>query len=174
MRSGALQLSGLRLADGSSILPKLFPALTLQAGEEWLIKPMCSKTEKAHVVQPRRVRVGATTPHMNPVFWVVSLLVTAAKAGQPITDYLFRPLAPDRQNFRNAPLESSALKHAFKKRFADAGVLEGQTPYGIRRGVIQAGVAAGRSQEEVMAQAHMLTPGVFKRYTDPLRHLRDR
>ena len=53
-------------------------------------------------------------------------------------------------------------------------MLEGQTPHGIRQGAIQAGVAAGRSQEGVMAQAHMLTPGVFKRYTDPLRHLQDR
>ena len=136
---------------------------------------MCSKTEKANVVQPRRVRFGvAGVGIMDPVLWVHSVLRTAAIAGQPITRYLFRPLARDHQGFQNAALESSALNHAFKKRFAGAGVLDGQTPHGIRRGAIQAGLAAGRSPQDVMAQAHMESPSVFKRYTDPLRHRLDR
>ncbi len=172
---GGLQLSGLLLPDGSSAVPSLFPEVKLQAGQEWLIKPMCSKTEKANVVQPRRVQFGvAAMSIMDPVFWVYSVLRTAENAGQPISSYLFRPLARDRQAFQNAALESSALNHAFKKRFAGAGVLDGQTPHGIRRGAMQGGVAAGRSTQDVMAQAHMVSPSVFKRYTDPLRHRLDR
>ena len=171
---GGLQLSGLLLLDGSSAVSSLFPEVKLQAGQEWLIKPVSSKTEKANVVQPRRVQFGAAVGVMDPAFWVYSVLRTAAYAGQPIVSYLFRPLARDRQRFQNAALESSALNHAFKKRFAGAGVLDGQTPHGMRRGAIQAGRAAGRSAEDVMAQAHMKSPSVFQRYTDPLRHRLDR
>ena len=141
---GSMQLAGLRLADGSSALPKLLPYLTLAPGEEWLIKPMRTKTEKANMVRPRHET-------------------------EAITVQLVRPMTRNRQGFQETPLKSTALNYVFK-RLAEAGVLVGQTPHGIRRGAIQAAGAAGRSPQE----AHMVTPGVFQRYRDPVRHLRDR
>ncbi len=171
---GGVQLAGLRLADGSSALGKLAPVLTLAIGEVWLIKPMQTKTEKANVVQPRRVRFGVGVHHLDPAVWVHRAILMAALARQPITGQLVRTLTRDRQGFQETPLQSTAVNHVFKKRLSEAGVLEGQTPHGIRRGAIQAAVAAGRSPQEVMEQAHMVTPGVFQRYMDPVRHLRDR
>ena len=76
------------------------------------------------MVQPRRMQFGAAVGVMDPAFWVHSVLRMASYAGQPIVRYLFRPLARDRQRFQNAALESSTLNHAFKKRFAGAGVLD--------------------------------------------------
>ena len=132
---------------------------------------MCSKTGKANVVQPRRVQFGVPALGiMDPGFWVYSVLQTAENACKPNSSYLFRPLARDRQQCQNVALESSALNHALKKRFAGAGMLDGQTPHGICRGASQAELAAGRSPQDVMVQAHMEWPSVFKRYTDALRH----
>ena len=171
---GGMQLAGLRLADGSSALPKLWLVLTLAPGEEWLIKPVQTKTEKANVVRPRRVQFGVVAHDLDPGVWVHRALLTATLARQPITGHLVRPMTRDRQGFKEAPLKSTALNCVLKKRLSEAGVLAGQTPHGIRRGAIQAAGAAGRCPQEVMEQAHMVTPGVFQRYMDPVRHLRDR
>ena len=170
---GCLQLASLRLPDGSSAWAKLAPVLLLRPGDEWFIKPRSTKTEAPNVVQPRHVRHGDVTFCLEPAVWVHRVLLTAGRIGQPIADYLFRPMRPDRQGFQEAPLQSTTLNQMFKKRLTEAGMLAGQTPHGIRRGAIQAGVAAGRSQAQVMEQAHMRTPRVFERYVDPFRHIRD-
>ena len=111
---GGMQLAGLRLADGSSALPKLLPYLTLAPGEEWLIKPVRTKTEKANVVRPRRVKFGVVAHDLDPAVWVHRALLTAALARQPVTGQLVRPMTRDRQGFKEAPLKSTALNYVFK------------------------------------------------------------
>lgn len=120
---------------------------------------MQTKTEKANVVQPRRMQFGVMAWDLYPSVWVNRLLLTAALARQPMTGFLIRPMTCDRQGFQEAPLDSAAINYVFKQ-LAAAGVLAGQMPHGIRRGAIQAGVTAGQSREEVMAQAHADAPGV--------------
>ncbi|KXZ42531.1 hypothetical protein GPECTOR_138g662 [Gonium pectorale] len=94
----------------------------------------------------------------------------AGAAGQPITDYVFRPLAPTRQHFREAPYSSNALNARVKLHLHSAGLYEGETNHSFRRGALQAGADRGMSVAELMRMGQITSASTLKRYIDPAKN----
>ena len=167
---GALRVSNLLLPDGQPALSKLIPVHAFQPGDELWIRPDRTKTEPGNRVKVRIVTALAETV-LSPTLWLHCLLVTASKAGAPVQEHLFRPMTPSQLGFKEAPYKSSALNSMYKKRMADAGVVNGHTPHSSKRGALQAEAAAGKQMPDLLKDACMVSPVVMQRYLDPHRHV---
>ena len=99
---GSLRISSLQLLDGQPAGSRLFPGHTFQPGEVLLVRPERTKTEVGSRVQARKVS-ALVDPVLSPTMWLHRLFVTAAAAGAPVQGYLFRPMTPNQQGFKEAP-----------------------------------------------------------------------
>ena len=102
--------------------------------------------------------------------WLQKLLTLSLELGQPITNFLSRPLGKDKKSFRERRLTSAAIATITMQRFSAAGVLGKHTVHGSRRGSMQHAVyVLGRSAEQAGAAAQIRTPAIVQRYLDPFR-----
>ena len=94
----------------------------------------------------------------------------SAPDGSAISDYLFRPLRPDRHGFREAPLSGSALGARIRMHLMMASVYEGETNHSFRRGSLQHAAGQGASLDTLHAQSQIRSADVLRRYLDETRH----
>ena len=99
-------------------------------------------------------------------------LAAYSTAGHPIVNFLTRPLARDKQSFKEEGMTSADLNMRFKQHLVAAGVYRGQTIHGTRRGSMQHAVhSEGRGLDEVARQAQIRTRAIVHRYLDRARHM---
>jgi hypothetical protein len=106
-----------------------------------------------------------------PVRRLHELLADAAVTGQPIRQYLCRPLSADRTTFLEQPLTVAAFEEDVAAHFEAAGVEYHATLHGSRRGSLQAGAAQGMSLAEIGRMGQIKTPRVQVMYVAADRHL---
>ena len=92
-------------------------------------------------------------------------------SGQITGKYLFSPLRSDQQAFANKPLSASALGKRLSKHLTDAGLYDGESNHGFRRGQIQNMVASGMAQQEISQVTQIKTLSVIDLYADLSRHV---
>eukprot|EP00884_Botryococcus_braunii_P022058 jgi/Botrbrau1/8536/Bobra.0359s0001.1 len=103
--------------------------------------------------------------------WLLQQYWQVAKAeGAPLTDVLFRPLAPNQGAFLEKMVDTSTYHARLKIHFAAVGVPYPATPHGCRRGAYQAAVQEGATIDEVGELARIVTPKVRAIYADRHRH----
>ena len=103
--------------------------------------------------------------------WLQRVLTLSLELGQPITNFLSRPLGKDKKSFRERGLTSAAVARMTLQHFTAAGILGKHTVHGSRRGSMQHAVhVLGQSAEQAGAAAQIRTPAIIQRYLDPFRH----
>jgi hypothetical protein len=108
---------------------KLLPFLKLEVGEQLAFKP----TSLKHNLYPERMIVTYTGGVLCPVRRLHDNLADAAATGQPIQQYLCRPLSADRATFLEQPLTVAAFEEDESAHFEAAGVEYHATLHGSRR-----------------------------------------
>jgi hypothetical protein len=157
----------LGLCVAGSALSFIVPALSLQPGAMLSYLPDHTKTGNAD--GPMQVQLRADI--LDSTMWLQRLLLESESQGHPITNFIARPLAPNKATFLERCITSSELANRAADRFADAG-FEGYTRlHGARRGSIQhARVIGGKPRHLVQEQAHIRTVDVMKVYESPEGH----
>eukprot|EP00798_Chlamydomonas_sp_ICE-L_P002820 gene2820-biopygen7963 len=86
-------------------------------------------------------------------------------AGYGVTDFIFRPMAPNKRSFSVVPYSSSAFTHMLERRLDSMGQDEGETSHSFHRGSMQHAYATcglvGAS-----LQGHVKSPEILWRYLD--------
>ena len=80
--------------------------------------------------------------------------------------HIFRPTASDRVSFREESLTTAACRSRLKSALASADADEGETTHSFRRGASQDARANGEDPALTMERMHVVTPAIYRRYTD--------
>lgn len=153
----------------------LFPWLTqrssvIQAGLQYQIATCGTKT-----VQRRRAGVVALEAKAEEEAELCFLrrlqqfMRDCQDAGLEDSCYLIRPEWPNHRGFKGAGMTSGVLNKRFQRLLMQAGLYEGETLHGIRRGTMQDAVGQGKSVAEVGAHALQKTMAVTEMYLDTSR-----
>jgi integrase len=86
--------------------------------------------------------------------------------------WLFSPQAKNRVGVADAPYGSSAFAHRLRSHLEEAGLDEGETAHGLRRGRTQALVDSGLEAAEVMQVMGMRSAKTYALYSDRSRPTR--
>ena len=96
--------------------------------------------------------------------WLQRVLALSLELGQPITNFLSRPLGMDRKSFIQKKLTSAAVARVTMQHFPAAGIPGKHTVHGSRRGSMQYAVhVLGQSAEQAGAAAQIRTPAIVQR-----------
>lgn len=106
------------------------------------------------------------------ITWLQLLLTKSEEAGLPITNYLTRVQARDRQILQEKGVSSAELANRVKKHFEAADIYNGQSTQNSRRESMQHDVHnLSKSKQSLGEAAQIRTPGNVARYLDLFRHL---
>ena len=98
-----------------------------------------------------------------------AFMQTCDELGCPLlapTGHLFRPTASDRVSFREESMTTAACRSRLKSALASADADEGETTHSFRRGASQDAKANGEDPAATMERMHIVTPSIYRRYTD--------
>ena len=122
---------------------------------------------KIHL-QPDKTKTGARDGPMSvetrgdelcSMTWLCSVLVLSWELGQPITNFLSRPLGKDKKSFSERRLTSAAVARITQQQFGAASITSKHTVHGSRRGSMQHAVhVLGQSADQAGAAAQIRTP----------------
>lgn len=105
-----------------------------------------------------------------------AFMSTCDRLGHPLEvpfGHLFRPADSTRVALRETSMTTAACRSRLKSALVAAGADEGETTHSFRRGATQDARLAGEDPAVTMGRMHIVTPGVYRRYTDqgcPTRH----
>lgn len=100
------------------------------------------------------------------------LLAAHEAAAHPITNWITRVQARNKQGFEEKGMSSAEIANRVKQHMKAAGIYANHTVHGSRRGSMQHDVyVLGKSAEEAGRAAQIRTPEIVQRYLDPHRHL---
>ena len=108
------------------------------------VRPYHTKTRQ-HQVGPTIALRSGEQEELSCEAWLGLMLEEYAEAGHPITGYIFRPMAPDRQSFREGGISSSLATQELATMLKRAGLYEGESSHSYRVG----GARGGGTEEEV-------------------------
>ena len=115
---------------GEAGLPYVYPDLKLGPGARLAFMPDRTKMG----AKDGAMQVEITKDKCCAILWLRRNLTAYEAAGQPITDWITRPMARDKQKFQEAGLSSAEIASVVKQRMKAAGVCAGHTVHGSRRG----------------------------------------
>jgi hypothetical protein len=145
----------------------IFPDLRLRPGAVLSYLPDHTKT--GNVDGPMQVQLRADL--LDSTSWLNRLLAESHAQGHPITNFIARPLAPNKAYFLEHGITSSDLASRATAHFADAGLGGHTRLHGARRGSIQhARIIERKPRHVVQEQAHIRTADVMKIYESPEGH----
>ena len=152
---------------GAAVLPYIYPEIKLQQGARVALMPDHTKTG----AKDGAMHVEITLCKMCAMSWLRRTMQAYEAAGQPITDWITRPMAKDKQNFVEAGLSSAEIANRTKLHMKAAGIYSGHTVHGTRRGSMQDAYERGKSLQQIGESAQIRTEAIVKRYLDPHRHV---
>jgi hypothetical protein len=155
---------------GSNGLPLILPTISMAVGDVLHFRPY----ELKQNFHPQDMLVPYQTGVLCPVTRLQQLLVESFQQGQPITQYLCRPLAPDHKRFLEASLSVAAFESDVDSHFSAAGVTYHATLHGGRRGSLQTMHQAGQPLAAVGEKAQIKTVRIQELYVNPQGHLPSR
>ena len=113
------------------------------------------------------MHVDLTDASYSAVPWLRRDIAAYEEAGQPITNWITRPLTRDKRSFQEMVLSSSVIAERRRLHWKAAGSDDGQTVHGSRRGSMQHDAyVLGKTLEEIAESAQIRTPAIVRRYLD--------
>ena len=166
---GKLQWSDFSLPEGQ---PAPFPLPgPMQTGFSLVIRTNGTKTVKGQRSGPFTLTATDDRPH-SCLPRLGQYLHLRFPAGQIATSqFLFSPQALDQSSFANRGMTASAINHRLTKHLQDAGLYEGESNHGFRRGQIQSMIAAGLERTAISQVTQIKTASVVDLYADLHRHV---
>lgn len=160
--AGAVRLDNIVLPTGGSALPFLVPATTLAAGAVLHVLPDNTKNKKGG-----HCPVTLTCDVLCFSTWLERATHHYAVAGQPITNFLTRPLQPGSKTlFAEKPMSSSNAWASLTKHLKALGIYTGQSVHSTRRGkMIHKQLNLHESHKQI-SEAAMCNEQNAKYYTD--------
>ena len=166
--AGALRLENIVLPDGASAVPFLAQA-QLQAGAVIHLLPDTTKNKKGG-----HCKITLSGDVLCFSTWFQKALPYYTAAGQPITNFVIRPLAVGTKLFAEKPMTCSNAWHRLTKSLKALGIYSGQSVHSTRRGhMIHKQQHLHESHKEI-ADAAMCNEQNAKYYTDVHRPTRFR
>jgi len=157
----------LNCCTGGNALSAIFPELHLGVGAKTLWLPDDTKTGG----EDGPMEVSVLDSPLCSVAQLLECLTTYAAQNQPITNFLTRVLNPERTGFVEKAMSSNDIGARAKNHLQSAGLYEGHTVHGTRRGSMQHAVQNGMSVEDVSRKAQIKTPAIANLYLNPFGHL---
>ena len=152
---------------GHSAIPYLQPKLSLPKGAKVHQQP--DKTKTGARDGPMAVEIRGDK--LCSMAWLQKAVALSSELGQPIINFLTRPLGKDKKSFMERGLTSAAVARVDMQYFSAAGIPGKHTVHGSERGSMQHAVhVLGQSAEQAGAAAQLRTPAIILRYLDPFRH----
>lgn len=169
---GKLTLQDMFQSDGSTPLQLPLPLPgAIPEGFQLIVKHRGTKTRQTGRSDPV---VFTFSPQRHPLHCFIARLslyhALCQHAGHPLLHYLFRPENPQRDGFKESEFSSSALAGRLAHHLSKAGIHEGESPHGCRRGKLQHEQAAGMVLADLASHAQLKTPRVLALYLSPHRH----
>eukprot|EP00884_Botryococcus_braunii_P013002 jgi/Botrbrau1/21702/Bobra.43_1s0098.1 len=146
--------------------PYLNPTLQIPLGAAVLFKAI----ELKHNLHPEVMIITRRDGSLCPIRRLHTLLAQSAVLGHPVTQFLCRPLAANKNQFLERSLSVAAFEDDIDTHFIAANIPDHATLHGSRRGALLHHDQQGQSLEALGLLAQIKTPSVTKRYIDPTRH----
>lgn len=167
--AGGIRLQDIKLPTGGSAISFLFPTVQLQPGAQLHFIPETTKNKKGG-----HCTVTLTCDVLCFSSWFILLCHAHLAAGQPITNYITRPLNSSGKVFSEAPMSSSATWARLTKHLKQYGMYKGQSVHSTRRGSMLHHKEAHQASYDDIGEAAMCTKDTAKYYTDRHRPTRIR
>ena len=167
--AGGMRLQNIVLPTGGTAIPFLLPQVQLQPGAQLHLLPDVTKNKKGG-----RCTVTLTCDVLCFSFWLQLLVPAHTAAGQPITNYITRPLNSSGKVFSELPMSSSATWARLTKYLKEYGMYTGQSVHSTRRGSMLHHKEVQQATYEDIGEAAMCTKETAKYYTDRHRPTRFR
>ena len=162
-------MDNILLPTGGSALPYLALVRQLGRGAKLHLLPDSTKNKKGG-----HCSVSLTCDVLCFTTWLQLALHQYAVAGQPITDYLTRPLQVGTKVLSENLMTSSNVWARLSKHLKESGMYTGQSVHSTRRGnMMHQQMELHKSNQEI-AEAAMCNEQNVKYYTDPHRPTRFR
>ncbi len=160
--AGGLRLDNILLPTGGSALPYLALVRQLGRGAKLHLLPDSTKNKKGG-----HCSISLTCDVLCFTTWLQLALHQYAVAGQPITDYLTRPLQVGTKVFSEKLMTSSNVWARLTKHLKESGMYTGQSVHNTRRGnMMHQQMELHKSNQEI-AEAAMCNEQSVKYYTEP-------
>ena len=167
--AGAVGLCNIVLPTGGSALPYLIPGVTLTAGAVLHLLPDHTKNKKGG-----HCRVTLTCDALCLSTWLARAVQQHAEAGQPITNFITRPLQVGTNLFAEKSMSCSNVWARLTKYLKALNMYTGQSVHSTRRGkMIHQQLQMNASLEDI-SDAAMCNEKNAKYYTDIHRPTRFR
>lgn len=167
--AGGMRLQNIVLPTGGTAIPFLFPQVQLPPGAQLHLLPDVTKNKKGG-----HCTVTLTCDLLCFSFWFQLLLHAHTAAGQPITNYITRPLQSSGKTFSELPMSSSATWARLTKYLKEYGMYTGQSVHSTRRGSMLHHKEVQQATYDDIGEAAMCTKATAKYYTDRHRPTRFR
>jgi hypothetical protein len=138
----------------------------MKPGEVLHFKP----TELKRNLYPEDMLVTYRADVLCPLTRLQQLLVDSWHQGQPITNYLSRPMTRDKSSFIETSLSVSAFEEEVAQHFHAAGVSYHVTLHGSRRGSLQEVYQVSQSMDAVGKRGQIKTPHIRELYVNAVKH----
>lgn len=165
--AGGIRLQNIVLPTGGSALPFLLPTVQLQPGAQLHFIPETTKNKKGG-----HCNVTLTRDVLCFSSWFALLSHAHLAAGQPITNYITRPLNSSGKVFSEAPMSSPATWARLTKYLKEYGMYKGQSVHSTRRGSMLHHKEVHQATFADIGEAAMCTQETAKYYTDRHRPTR--
>lgn len=86
--------------------------------------------------------------------------------------WAFSPQCQSRRGLEDKPMSSAACCRRITKLLKEGGLYEGETPHGLRRGMVQEAIGEGLAEEDVMALADIQDKKTLRLYSSQERPVR--
>ena len=165
--AGALRLDNIQLPTGESALPYLIPDRKLQAGSVLHLLPDSTKNKKGG-----HCKVVLSCDVMCFTTWLQLAVCQYAEAGQPITNFITRPLSVGTSRFTEQPMTCSNAWARLTKHLKALDMYTGQSVHSTRRGNMIHRQQQKHESYCDIGEAAMCTEKNAKYYTDTHRPTR--
>ena len=163
--AGSIRLDNIKLPTNNSAVPFLTPEVKLQPGAQPHI--MLDRTNNK---KGGHCTISLTCDLMCFSTWLALAIDANLAAGQPITNYIVRPLVKGTSTFAETFMKSDAIWHRLTKHLKDCDIYTGQSVHSSCRGkMMHINNQEGSGWEEAGEAAMILTKQVVLKYIDEHR-----
>ena len=167
--AGAMRLENIVLPTGESALPYLVPEVKLPAGATLHLLPDTTKNKKGG-----HCKITLSCDALCFSSWLQMSVHYYAAAGQPITNFITRPLAVGTKRFAEKPMTSSNTWARLTQGLKALGMYTGQSVHSTRRGTMIHRQQHMQATHQELGEAAMCNEKNAKYYTDVHRPTRFR
>ena len=159
--AGSIRLDNIALPIGSNAVAYLYPKVKLTTGAHLHLLPDHTKNKKGG-----HCPVLLSCDAMCLSVWLPLAIVHYAAAGQPITNFITRPLQIGSKLFAEKPMTTSSTWARLVKMLKQLNMYTGQSVHSTTRGKMIYQQQELHASNAEIAEAAMRNEGNLKYYTD--------